>query len=99
MLHLVLGNAGPTVVTSVVFIDPPFSSGVRVTLSSTVAQRRLWREFFLCSRRGTDGPGNCPDLMKDEEDTAVSSSRVMADGPEKLNQLRRRFALVIGVSL
>lgn len=84
MLHLVLGNAGPTVARHVrVFIDPPFPQ-VSVHIGrSTVAQRRL-REGILSLAPGRIirwSLGIASDLMKDEEDTTVYRVRVMADGP------------------
>ena len=84
MLHLVLGNAGPTVARHVrVFIDPPFPQVSGHIGRSTVAQRRL-REGILSLAPGRIirwSLGIASDLMKDEEDTTVYRVRVMADGP------------------
>ena len=84
MLHLVLGNAGPTVARHVrVFIDPPFPQVSGHIGRSTVAQRRL-REGILSVAPGRIirwSLGIASDLMKDEEDTTVYRVRVMADGP------------------
>lgn len=84
MLHLVLGNAGPTVARNVrVVIDPPFPQVPGHIGRSTVAQRRL-REGILSLAPGRiiRWPlGIAPDLMKDEEDTTVYRVRVTADGP------------------
>ncbi len=84
MLHLVLGNAGPTVARHVrVFIDPPFPQVSGHIGRSTVAQRRL-REGILSLAPGRVirwSLGIASDLMKDEEDTTVYRVRVMADGP------------------
>ena len=72
MLHLVLGNAGPTVARHVrVFIDPPFPQVSGHIGRSTVAPGRIIRWSL----------GIASDLMKDEEDTTVYRVRVMADGP------------------
>ena len=84
MLHLVLGNAGPTVARHVrVFIDPPFPQVSGHIGRSTVAQRRL-REGILSLAPGRIirwSLGIASDLMMDEEDTTVYRVRVMADGP------------------
>ncbi len=84
MLHLVLGNAGPTVARHVrVFVDPPFPQVSGHIGRSTVAQRRL-REGILSLAPGRIirwSLGIASDLMKDEEDTTVYRVRVMADGP------------------
>ena len=84
MLHLVLGNAGPTVARNVrVFVDPPFPQLSGRVGGSTAAQRRL-REGILSLAPGRIirwSLGIASDLMKDEEDTTVYRVRVMADGP------------------
>ena len=84
MLHLVLGNAGPTVARHVRgFVDPPFPQVSGHIGRSTVAQRRL-REGILSLAPGRIirwSLGIASDLMKDEEDTTVYRVRVMADGP------------------
>ena len=84
MLHLVLGNAGPTVARHVrVFIDPPFPQVSGHIGRSTAAQRRL-RGGILSLAPGRIirwSLGIASDLMKDEEDTTVYRVRVMADGP------------------
>lgn len=84
MLHLVLGNAGPTVARNVrVFIDPPFPQLLGRVGRSAVAQRRL-REGILSLAPGRMirwSLGMASDLMKDEEDTTVYRVRVTADGP------------------
>jgi hypothetical protein len=84
MLHLVLGNAGPTVARHVrVFIDPPFPQVSGHIGRSTVAQRRLREGIFSLApgRIIRWSLGIASDLMKDEEDTTVYRVRVMADGP------------------
>ena len=84
MLHLVLGNAGPTVARNVrVVIDPPFPQSSGRVGRSAVAQRRL-REGVLSLAPGRIirwSLGMASDLMEDEGDTTVYRVRVMADGP------------------
>ena len=84
MLHLVLGNAGPTVARNVrVFIDPPFPQLSDRVGRSAVAQRRL-REGVLSLSPGRTmrwSLGMASDLMKDEEKATVYRVRVMAEGP------------------
>ena len=84
MLHLVLGNAGPTVARNVrVVIDPPFPQSSGRVGRSAVAQRRL-REGVLSRAPGRIirwSLGMASDLMEDEGDTTVYRVRVMADGP------------------
>lgn len=84
MLHLVLGNAGPTVARNVrVFIDPPFPQLSDRVGRSAVAQRRL-REGVLSLSPGRTmrwSLGMASDLMEDEGDTTVYRVRVMAEGP------------------
>lgn len=84
MLHLVLGNAGPTVARNVrVFIDPPFPQLSGRVGRSAVAQRRL-REGVLSLSPGRTmrwSLGMASDLMKDEEKATVYRVRVMAEGP------------------
>ena len=84
MLHLVLGNAGPTVARNVrVAIDPPFPQSSGRVGRSAVAQRRL-REGVLSLSPGRTirwSLGRASDLMKDEEEVTVYRVRVTAEGP------------------
>ena len=84
MLHLVLGNAGPTVARNVrVVIDPPFPQSSGRVGRSAVAQRRL-REGVLSLSPGRTirwSLGRASDLMKDEEEVTVYRVRVTAEGP------------------
>ncbi|MEW6874444.1 hypothetical protein [Trueperella pyogenes] len=84
MLHLVLGNAGPTVARNVrVVIDPPIPADPNHAESSVVAQRRL-REGVLSLAPGRTirwSLGKGFDLLKDADDKTVYRIRVTAEGP------------------
>lgn len=84
MLHLVLGNAGPTVARNVrVVVDPPILEHPNYAGSSAAAQRRL-REGVLSLAPGRTirwSLGRGFDLLEDEEDKTVYRIRVTAEGP------------------
>ncbi|WP_371174019.1 hypothetical protein [Buchananella felis] len=84
MLHLVLGNAGPTVARNIrVVVDPPIPEHPNYAGRCDVAQQRL-REGILSLAPGRTirwSLGRASDLLEDPDDKTVYRIRVTAEGP------------------
>lgn len=84
MLHLVVGNVGPTMARNVrVVIDPAIPKHPAYSGKTDVAQERLRDGILsLAPRRMIRWSlGRSFDLLEDEDDTTTYRLRVTADGP------------------
>ncbi|WP_418907100.1 hypothetical protein [Glutamicibacter endophyticus] len=89
MLHLVVGNSGPTMARNVrVFIDPPIPEHPDYSGKTIIAQKRAHDGILSLAPGRTIrwSLGRGFDLLKEEEDRTTYRIRVKADGPfEKTN--------------
>lgn len=84
MLHLVLGNSGPTMARNVrIIIDPPIPDHPKYSGKTAIAQKRSSDGILSLAPGRTIrwSLGRGFDLLEEEDDQTIYSLRVSADGP------------------